>query len=208
MCYFLRFNSVPSKTSNVWCLPKISFLGEWQNCSQLGSTDLYHMRQEQFCWSMFLIYALIYALYACIHLLYTGIHKSLHSQSWWSQQEISLSGTIHRPLLIYDAIVANSDIWGTMHLRSVPHVCLSDLTEALKWATMPCSVHPYRNTIWNPTQRWSVVALTFWLVDSLEIQFHISRAVWNTVQYETNPKSLSSDYTCICCFGLQSSERK
>lgn len=97
------------------------------------------MRQEEFCCPT----ALICALYVYIHLFYTDIHTHLQSQSWCdkTQQEISLSGTIHQPPLIYDAVVANRDIWGTMCLRFVHHVCLSELTGPLKWATMPCPVH-------------------------------------------------------------------
>lgn len=76
--FFPRFNSFTSKTRNVWCLPKISFMGKCKNCSQLGSTNLYYIRQEQFCCAT----VLIYALYVHTHLLCTDVHTHLHSQSW------------------------------------------------------------------------------------------------------------------------------
>lgn len=80
-------------------------------------------------------------LYMYTYTSYTQTFTHTCTARFGSQEEISLSGTIHQPALIYDVIVANRDIGGTMYLRFVHHVCLSDLTEPLKWATMPCSVH-------------------------------------------------------------------
>lgn len=85
---------------------------------------------------------LCHSPYLCFICTHTPlIHRHTCTARVGSQQEISLSGTIHQPALIYDVIVANRDIGGTMYLRFVHHVCLSDLTEPLKWAIMLCSVH-------------------------------------------------------------------
>lgn len=155
---------------------------------------------------------ILHLCFICTHIPFT--HTHLHILA---QPELAVT---RRNLPLWYHPLTTFHLWcycskGRPSRHNVLQVCASclslHLTELQKWATETCSTQNIPlswNTIWNPTYQWSVVGLTSQLADSLVIQFLISRAVWNTVQHETEPKSLLSDYPCIYCFGLQSSKRK